>query len=351
MTLIYQNPARANVVMEAVAGNVTPATTAYQVAVAYVTREGARTLVHTLRERAGESWAGIPKTIITCFDFGHTEPGALDYLREQGFRIRIANLGADGGIRLMSNPSSFHPKLYFASTGISVLAVVGSANLSRRALTVNAEAVTSIQVDIQEAARIWDVIAGNSVALTPELLEAYRRVRTKLPAAPTLDEPPVPAPVAPGTLPIFRDVVEAKAVFPAEHLAFWVEVGGPSGGSGNQLELPRQAQRFFGYSFDDYDGEHHVIGEPTLISPKGSWECRLTWHGNNGMERINLPTTVRSGLSYAHQVVLFQRSDDSFQLTVDAPDGARAQRWREESGAAGTLYRFSSGSSRRCGLI
>lgn len=151
---------------------------------------------------------------------------------------------------------------------------------------------------------------------------------------------------------MFRDVVEAGGVDPAEHQAFWVEVGGPSGGSGNQLELPRRAQRFFGYDFDDYDDDHHTIGHPVLTVGAAHWSDRpLTWHGNNRMERINLPTTAQSGLEYAHQVVLFQRSGTSFKLTVAAPGSARAERWREESAAAGTLYRFSGGSNRLCGLI
>ena len=125
----------------------------------------------------------------------------------------------------------------------------------------------------------------------------------------------------------------------------------PSGGSGNQLELPRLAQRYFGFDFADYDDEHHVIGDPTLFTSSGSWACRLTWHGNNRMERINLPTPATSGLTYANHVVLFQRAGDAFEVTVATPDSARAARWRDEAAASGTLYRFSAGSRRQCGLL
>ncbi|MGH9380584.1 MAG: phospholipase D family protein [Thermoanaerobaculia bacterium] len=351
MPLIYQSPVQANVVFEALSNAVSPATTAFRAAVAYVTREGARRLVDELAARVGSTWPAIPKMLVTCFDFGTTEPGALEYLRSSGFEVRIANLGADGAIRIMSNPSSFHPKVYLASDDVTVHAVIGSANLSRRALSVNSEAVTAVDLDPEHAKTIWDEIATNSVELTSDLLQAYVDVRPRQRVAPPPDEPPVPPPAPPGALPEFRAVIEAGGVNPAEYLAFWVEVGGPSGGSGNQLELPRRAQRFFGYDFDDYDDKHHVVGEPVLTTATGAWSRRLTWHGNNMMERINLPTTAQSGMVYGHQVVLFQRSGASFEITVAAPGSARAERWREESAAAGTLYRFSGGSNRLCGLI
>lgn len=352
MQLIYQSPAQANVVFEALTDLVSPTTIEFRAAVAYVTREGARRLVDELAARVGERWPAIPKTLVTCFDFGTTEPGALEYLQDRGFEVRVANLGADDAIRIPSNPSSFHPKVYLAVEDTAVRAVIGSANLSRRALSVNTEAVTAVELDPSEAESTWVEIAANSVELTPELLQAYRDVRPKQRSAPPPDEPPIPPATPPATLPVYRDVVEAGGVDPGAHQAFWVEVGGPSGGSGNQLELPRRAQRFFGYDFDGYDDEHHTIGHPVLTVGAAQWNDRpLTWHGNNRMERINLPTPTQSGLVYAHQIVLFQRSGGSFEITVAPPGSARAERWREESAAAGTLYRFSGGSNRLCGLI
>jgi len=352
MPLVYQSPVLADAVFETLASAVGPTTTAYRAAVAYVTREGAKRLVEELSARAGAAWSTAEKVLVTCFDFGTTEPGALEYLQLSGFEVRIANLGADGAIRIMSNHSSFHPKVYLAHDEATVHAVIGSANLSRRALSVNTEAVTAVNLDPAEAQATWDKIVGNSVELTPELLHAYQDVRPQQRVAPPPDEPPVPPVAAPNELPVFREVVEAGGVQPEEHQAFWVEVGGPSGGSGNQLELPRRAQRFFGYNFDAYDDEHHTIGRPVLTTAAGVWTDRpLTWHGNNMMERINLPTPAQSGLVYAHQIVLFQRAGASFEITVAAPGSVRAERWREESAAAGTLYRFSGGSNRRCGLI
>lgn len=351
MQIIYQNPAQANVVFEALSDAVSPATTEFRAAVAYVTREGARRLVRELADRVGATWQAIPKTLVTCFDFGTTEPAALEYLSDNGFEVRIANLGADGTIRIMSNPSSFHPKVYLASNDSTVSAVIGSANLSRRALSVNTEAVTAVDLDPSDAEATWSRIVADSVELTPELLEAYRDRRPQQRATPPPDEPPVPPSASPDALEAYRDVVEAGDVNPAEQQAFWVEVGVPSGGSRSQLELPRRAHRFFGYNFEDYDDNQRTIGHPVLRVGAEQWNRPLTWHGNNGMERINLPTTAQGGLEYAHQVVLFQRSGESFEIAIAEPEGARARRWREESAAAGTLYRFSGGSNRLCGLI
>ena len=352
MQIIYQNPAQANVVFEALSNAVSPATTAFRAAVAYVTREGARRLVLELEARVGATWPAIPKTLVTCFDFGTTEPAALEYLSDSGFAVRIANLGADGTIRIRSNPSSFHPKVYLAANDSTVRAVIGSANLSRRALSVNTEAVTAVDLDPSDAEATWSEIVADSVELTPELLQAYRNMRPQQRAAPPPEEPPVPPPASPDVLEVYRDVVEAGDVVPAERQAFWVEVGGPSGGSRTQLELPRLAHRFFGFNFDDYADDHRTIGRPVLrVGAAPGNDRPLTWHGNNMMERINLPTVAQGGLEYAHQVVLFQRSGESFEIAVAAPESARAERWLEESAAAGTLYRLSGGSDRRCGLI
>lgn len=214
-----------------------------------------------------------------------------------------------------------------------------------------------MDLDPSAAEATWSGIVADSVELTPELLDAYREKRPRQRKARPPDEPPVPPSVLLdalelGALEVYRDVVEAGDVNPAERQAFWVEVGGPSGGSGNQLKLPRRAQRFFGYNFDDYDDDHHIIGHPVLRVGARQWnDRRLTWHGNNRMERINLPTTAKSGLKYAQRVVLFQRSGESFKIAVAKKGSARAQRWLEESAAAGTLYRFSGGSNRLCGLI
>lgn len=351
--LIHQSLTTPGTVLQALIDAAGPDTVEYRAAVAYVTGDGARRLAEGLAEKLGPAWTGMPKVIVTCFDFGSTDLAALDLLRdEHNFEVRIANLQPGAAVALVGQ-SSFHPKVYLAyGSGDHVTAVIGSANLGRRALTVNTEVVTTTTVSRSEADAMWSELQDSSVVLTEELA-AYIAARPLRLKAPRQVEPPVPTPVAPITLPVFREVVESGSVVPANYEAFWVEIGGPSGGSGNQLELPRRAQRFFGYTFDDYDDQHHVIGEPVLRRPPdASWSRPLTWHGNNRMERINLPTLAQGGVEYSHRVVLFRRlADGSFELAVATLDSSSATAWRNESSALGTIYRFGPNSPRRCGLF
>ena len=47
----------------------------------------------------------------------------------------------------------------------------------------------------------------------------------------------------------------------------WIQAGSmTSGGSHNQLELPRGANVFFGFNYNTYDPQHVTIGEPVLTS-------------------------------------------------------------------------------------
>lgn len=352
--VIHQSPTTPGTVLRALIDAVGPDTVEYRAAVAYVTGDGARRLAEGLAAKLGQTWNDIPKAIITCFDFGSTDLAALATLRDDhNFEIRIANIQPGGNVPLIGE-SSYHPKVYLAyGARDQVTAVVGSANLGRRALTVNTEVVTTTTISRVEADALWTDLYGSSVELTPELSAAYAAARPIRLTTPRTPEPPVPAPVPPAQLATFREAVESGAVVPTDYEAFWVEIGGPSGGSGNQLELPRRAQRFFGYTFDDYDDEHHTIGNPVLRKPPNtSWPRPLTWHGNNKMERINLPTLTQGGFNYSHQVVLFRRlPDGSFELAVASLDSASATAWRNESAALGAMYRFGPNSPRRCGLF
>lgn len=349
--LILQSPARSGRVLEAILHSVSSETEAFNIAVAYTTYQGARILIEGLSEALGDHWPSIPKCAVTCFDFGHTEPEALTFLQSTGFEVRIANLGAENAIRVVPNPSAFHPKIYMAPTSRGSQIVLGSANLSRRALTVNTEVVSTIAIEgLDVWQQVWMGLKGASVELYPDLLREYRQLRPRQRRQRQSDEPPIPPPTPPSRLRTFRSAVEA-GIDPGEFSALWVEVGYVSGGSANQLELPRLAHRFFGYSFSHYVDTHATIGTPTLFVGDQEWIRPLTWHENNRMERINLPTVAQGGFSYANQVVLFERAGARFELTVASPGSHSANTWRNESAAAGTLFRISSGSKRLCGLI
>jgi hypothetical protein len=132
-----------------------------------------------------------------------------------------------------------------------------------------------------------------------------------------------------------------------------VEAGAmSSGGSHNQLELPRGANHFFEYDFDDYGNDHEVIGFPVITISGNIWDDRrLTWHGNNMMERINLPTWAQGGFDYRNTAILFARHADGFELLVVPWEDPLAVSWREASARSGKVYRLGGRSNRRCGLF
>jgi hypothetical protein len=135
----------------------------------------------------------------------------------------------------------------------------------------------------------------------------------------------------------------------------WIQGEALQGGSRNQLELPRGAHRFFAYVFDQYDYPDKItIGQPLLRSGAQIWSDRLlTWHGNNKMERMNLPTLAQSGFNYADTAVMFRRlKDGSFELIVTPWESNLARSWRQASAQRHTLFRLgTAANSRTVGLL
>lgn len=154
--------------------------------------------------------------------------------------------------------------------------------------------------------------------------------------------------------PVYGDAVASGALNPQAFDHFWVEAGATmSGGSGNQLELPRQAHAFFTQNVPSYDSDQRVIDILRLHARGRNWDDRkLTWHGNNRMERLNLPTSATGGFAdYARHVALFsRRHDGGFDLRI-APIGSdEAEGWVTMSATRGQLYSLGGSlSDRTCG--
>ena len=256
---------------------------------------------------------------------------------------------------------AFHPKLYaFRKNDQSYNVLVGSANLTGRGMSVNAEAawaqhdVPSIAIDSAFGQTLHE-----AVDLSTDLLKSYVELRKRQP--PPREIGPEAEPVAPpddvveGDLPLFRTSIESGAVNPANYDSLWIQGEGLQGGSQNQLELPRGAHTFFGLQFDRYDFPHNLtIGKPLLRSGSKSWNDRpLTWHGNNRMERLNLPTVTQGGFRYVDSGVMFRRlADGSFELIVTPWESDIARAWRQASAQSRRLFRLGQVATRRIvGLI
>src|SRR5581483_12265909 len=169
-----------------------------------------------------------------------------------------------------------------------------------------------------------DALLATYRALRPEALREPRDAR----------EPLAPAtPPRPGQLRTFADAYLDGEIEPAEFTAMWIEAGSmSSSASHSQLELPRHANRFFGFEFDQYDNLHHLIGYPALHLRGSTFrDRRLTWHGDNRMERINLPTFAQAGVRYPGTAIIFRRLEDGFVVQVRPWGSEDAAAWRHES--------------------
>lgn len=356
MELIVQDELRPGVVLDALVSLASQNIDRVRVAVAYTTLGGSDLLVPQWRQRIGTgAWEAIPKVLVTSVDYGLTEPDALTrWAQQPNATVQLANahLLAQGHLR---PANAFHPKLYLLDHVGQQSCVVGSANLSRRALTVNSEivAVSRGGADLISQSD-WDRLVSGTVPLDDHLLQQYATLRPR--GQPFhADDPPAPVPVLPSSIPAFPDEVDAGRLDPSVFDRFWVEAGSmTTGGSRNILEVPRHANRFFGFAFANYTDAHVVIGHPVLTLGPRRWNDRqLAWHGAprmNKMERLTLPTSAQGGPPYADTAVLFRRHASGFEIEVADWGSPIAVAWRNASVRRGQVYRLGRGP-RICGLI
>ncbi len=356
--LIAQNQRRPAQIRNAIVDMIDDRLVGIEVAAAYTTKSGTDLLTDAIIGAVGcDRFSQMPKSLITSFDYGITKPEALEYwMSLENTDIQIA--GVDAILQGKTRPgNAFHPKVYaFHIRDGTSSVLVASANLTGRGFTCNTEAgwiqkdASTSQIDAS-----FQLFRAQTEPLTQDLIERYKQVRGG--ALPPGQEPiealPVPAFDHGDQLRSLRDAVEKGLDF-ADYDALWVHVKSLSGGSNSQLELPRTGHRFFGFNFVNYDQSHKKIGEPTLRIGRRCWtDKRLTWHGNNRMERLNLPTQEEGGPPYADSAIMFRRlPDKSFELIVTPRCSDLANAWGEASARTGNLYRLGTQSTDRLvGLV
>ena len=328
-----------------------------RVCCAYMTMSGAEILwdglVRAVSERRAEA---VDKTIVAALDFGLTDPRALAFWLEKGSRVLVAGHEMIDTGRLIPR-AAFHPKFYliYRPDG-SVGSLVGSANLSNRGLTINAE-VGWLEMALenrQDAERAWARVLDSTTVMTDELLSGYRELRDR--ETPGTEErmevEPVPDPAL-GRLiryPAFADGEIDASTFSQ----MWIQSWGMQGGAGTQLELPRGAHRFFGGNFAQYRLRGVTrMGEPVLVAGRQTWPDRpLTWHGGNAMERINLPSEANGGFRYAQSLILFRQiAANTFELRVYPWESDSAKAYVEASRRQERVYRVGRNSRRLAGFL
>jgi hypothetical protein len=324
---------------------------------AYITIAGSEILFDGIRRSAANGDAQrVRKIVVASLDFGLTDPEALEFWAA----MPLSNVLVAGAPLLdrgnLVPHTAFHPKFYiFDRPDGAVGSMVGSANLTNRGLTINSEVARCERnhrgADGVNAA--WDAAVQAAAPLTQDILDRYRELRRRVARPlPTEETQAVPAPaIRPiGHYTPFADL----NVEPGAYAQMWVQARGMQGGARTQLELPRRSHRFFGAAYNDYDFERvDHIAEPVLVSGQRRWRDRpLTWHGDNAMERINLPSVAMGGFEYENSLILFRRvAPNTFELRVYPWESDSAHAYVEASRRAGLISRVGRNSNRIAGLL
>lgn len=348
--------------------------TKVQWAVAYATKSGCTDLVESIVDSIGESaWTECEKEFVISIDFGHTEPGALEYLNSlSNSSVFIANyhLLEKGHLR---PTSAYHPKFYCFHYESEVGIISGSANLTRAALNRNTEVVQSsffdkADINIDD---LWQSSNVGTVLLTDELLTKYKELRKlakgaefkRVASSKSIDEDSIYTPDS-TEMPISLEI-ESEAPWlwgeisktdnafnPLDYEHFWIEAGSmSSSASHHQLELARGSNLFFGYAYQEFNSDGGVVVLGNIkIRIKGvlySDEKRVyKWHPNNMMERVNLPTHKMCGVDYKGKCLLFIRKEGHFELKIADWDSEVAVAWRAASGKLNTRFRIPQRAQR-----
>jgi hypothetical protein len=306
---------------------------------AYATQSGA--VAFDLALGSG-FWDNVPSRWLFGIDYGRTQPQALKFMIEKpNAEVRIYDgawvVDKDGFLPR----HDFHMKTSFLINNNETRfgMVVGSGNFSSNGLRHAVECGVSFRTSIEQefkntfcsafdaAATLWD-------AATPaqDIIESYdeKWKSSQVIEAGELDEP----------APNYDDVE-----------AFWIEAGYVTRNRGadkpgNQIDMPRGMNRYFGFNAPDSLSVNSIIGNVTFEPPSGQWVSNNLRFGNNKMEKISLPMPEQHGFDmYDGKVLVFSPEDGRFRMwALEAADFEAA--FGHRLGAVRLM-----GSGRRYGYI
>lgn len=312
------------------------------IAAAYATVSGVRYLLDRLPAATRTEW-------LIGLDDALTHPDAIELvLGLEGAVVRIAK--AASGFR-------FHPKVYYFESSTPRypdVILIGSANLTRAAFTVNTEAVALLSAATPARrvtfGRIWDELWAQGTLASEAELRDYRARYAR--ARPLRDRLANVTRVAGPTLRsdvLERDTADAD---PTRAESCWIECGYVTA-MGRELELKSELGLFFG--LDPHGGPPRLL---TFHVSDGT-QTQLRWkYQENHMWRLQLSNDVpevRRGLrprlgdgtlGRSPFIALFKRRavPGNFDLQFVRLGTARARFIERESSKHGTVGRTSARS-------
>lgn len=351
---VFQSETQPNTVLNALREIFSPEMAGVRICSSYVSLEGSRLLYSEIASAADAKKLTIE--VICALDFGITQPEAIEYWMKWA-NVYVAGYELLETGSLIPKTSAFHPKFYIAQghPGMGAIALVGSANLTTRGLSVNTEAVMRVEDAANEQcfSEIWKSARTRAIPATEDLVGSYRELhkkRTPSPGEGDHESPSAPSATTTGG-PLSQAGLDLE-----KYPIFWVQTAGMSGGRDTQIEMPRGGYQFF----PGADTPNLKIRERqplkkldlTINGQKFSTEG-LTWHGKNQMERLNVPSPMKCGIDWGKSLVVIKRlTHDHYSLRAYPWDSAPAKAVRRASAKLGLLFKVGKGNTKRvCGLL
>jgi hypothetical protein len=326
---------------------------------AFASSPGAFLLAETLRD-ALEDWERATKRWMVSFDWGHTQPAAVEYLLSlPKSEVRVPN--ADQVIRSRLMPRvCFHPKTIVldkaaGGAGPPVAAVIGSGNMTVSGLrtgyetasaavwtssSMNAAARAQLAAVLREA-RDTDRVWALATPVDADLIARYAAVRKK---RPTMNEDASKAATTFSSS--YGSIDLARAAVLASATNLWVEIdyvvrNRGAGREGNQVDLPRGTRTFFGFPAATIP-RNSPLGEIVIAYGTDRFPRNMRY-GNNQMDKLDLPIPGDEGPpSYLHTTLRFERiGPKTFRLHVGTTQ--EIAKWKALSRRRGTSYAMRSG--------
>lgn len=321
------------------------------VAAAYVTTGGARDLIGQLRTSMGSRWNTMAKRWVFAFDYCRSEPLALKMIQEEpNSTVRIFN-GRNLILSRCTPRTPFHPKTFIFRGNNRQALFAGSGNVSRSGLNTGHEvgmllgyvdpidpSEELIRNQIRSAGRWHDSVWQGADPLTPQLLDAYKRIfesqDNRQRPTPTDDD------VAPALSPRGLTPEQLIKLRVCTHL--WIEAGNVSRNlgrnvPGNQLMMKKLSRVFFGVPAADVPQNSPLSTVAITYEEATKHDCSLTF-SDNSMDKLTLPLPGHGGpTSYDGETLLFSRTGaGTFDLELASP--ALKRSWMRASHAIGALY-------------